>query len=302
MEDQPLEYKKNIKGDEARAVLLCLLAQCNEEDDVKKLHQIVGHTNFAAMLLEEDEEAEVQKVHRYFGHRSGRKVWEMFAKSGRLRNKKQATIDFLDKCDVCRKMKKRPPKPKVGMPVANNFNEVVGLDLKVLENGKYILWMVDMFSKAIKGKFITNKEPGTIVKAIIDSWIVGDGFGPGHPALSFYSDNGGEFLNQEMIDFAATLDTTIRMTSSHAPWQNGTVERHHATADIIVSKILSDDPKMNIQDAVNKASLAKNSEVNQSGFSALQLVMGQNPTFPGLGDVSQASNNLDSCSRSLKAL
>ena len=48
--------------------------------------------------------------------------------------------------------------------------------------------------------------------------------------------------------------------------------------------------------------LAKNNEVNQSGFSALQLVMGQNPTFPGLGDVSQASNNLDSCSRALRAL
>ena len=78
------------------------------------------------MVLDSDEAAEVEKVHRYFGHCSGRRVWELFATAGRLRNKKQATLDLLEKCTVCRKLRKTPPKPKVGMPVANNFNEVVG--------------------------------------------------------------------------------------------------------------------------------------------------------------------------------
>ena len=56
------------------------------------------------------------------------------------------------------------------MPVANNFDEVVGLDLKVLPGGCYILWLVDMFTKAIKGKYLKNKKPETIVKAIIETW------------------------------------------------------------------------------------------------------------------------------------
>ena len=33
----------------------------------------------------------------------------------------------------------------------------------------------------IKGKFITDKKPETIIEAIISTWIVGDGGGPGHP-------------------------------------------------------------------------------------------------------------------------
>ena len=129
-------------------------------------------------------------------------------------------MKYLENCRICKEHKKTPPRPRVGMPVANSFNVVVGLDLKVLGNGKYILWIVDMFSRAIKGELIENKKPETIVQAIIKSWIIGDGFGPGHPVKGFYSDNGAEFLNEEVIDFAAKMDTTIKMTSGRAPWQN----------------------------------------------------------------------------------
>ena len=79
---------------------------------------------------------------------------------------------MLEKCTICRNMKKTPPRPKVGMPVANNFNEIVGLDLKVFGDGNYILWMVDLFTKVLKGKYIKNKNPETIVEAIIETWIV----------------------------------------------------------------------------------------------------------------------------------
>ena len=68
--------------------MLTLYSECNEDDEVWKLHNLMGHSNFTTMVLDSDEAAEVEKVHRYFGHRSGRRVWELFAKAGRLRNKK----------------------------------------------------------------------------------------------------------------------------------------------------------------------------------------------------------------------
>ena len=96
----------------------------------------------------------------------------------------------------------------------------------------------------IKGKFFKNKKPATIIEGIISTWIIGDGGGPGHPRRGFWSDNGGEFLNMEVIDFAAALNVHIKMTASDAPWQNGIVERHHATADIIVGKMMMKDPTL----------------------------------------------------------
>ena len=80
-----------------------------------------------------------------------------------------------------------------------------------------------------------------------------------------------EFLNDELINFAAALNNSIKMTSADAPWQNGVVERHHASADIVFDKIMLENPKMDPQEAVNHAAFARNSEINQPRFSALQL-------------------------------
>ena len=144
-------YADNVVGEEADAVMLNLVSRCESEEDVVKLHKVIGHRIFSATMLSGDEVREVEKVHRYFGHKSGRKVYEMFAKAGKFKDKKKAILELLDNCSICRKMKKTPPRPRIGMPVANSFNEIVGLDLKVLGHGKYILWIIDMFTKLAKG-------------------------------------------------------------------------------------------------------------------------------------------------------
>ena len=244
------------------------------------------------------------KVHRYFGYRSGRRVWELYAKAGHMTGKRKLVLDVIENCETCSKLKKAPPRPKVGLPVSNDFNQVVAMDLKVVDKakGRYILWLVDTFSKLIKGKFIKDKKPSTIIEGIINTWIVGDGTGPGNPMMGFYSDNGGEFLNEEFLDFAAYMDISIKMTSANSPWQNGLVERHHASADVIFKKLLLDHPDMDMQEAVNYAAFAKNSEVNRTRFSALQLMFGQSPHFPGLAEISPASSNLKSTSKYMRKL
>ena len=142
-----------------------MLANTEDFNDMEALHNEIGHQTFVSLSMTEDEEAQVKKVHRYFGHRSGRRTWELFAKADKLKGKRKAVMDMIEKCKICSEMKKSPPRPKVGLPVANDFNEVVGLDLKVVKKNKneYILWMVDLFSKLIKGKFIRNKKPSTII-------------------------------------------------------------------------------------------------------------------------------------------
>ena len=211
---------------------------------------------------------------------------------------------MINNCKTCSQHKKAPPRPKVGLPVANNFNEVVGLDLKVLNKakGEYILWIVDLFSKLIKGQYIRNKKPETIINGILSTWVIGDGAGPGFPSRGFWSDNGGEFLNESVLDFAASMDVDIKMTSAEAPWQNGCVERHHATADNIYKKLMEENPDMTPQEAVNHSAFAKNCETNQTGFSPIQLMTGRNPTFPGLSEVNPASCNVDSASKYLRTL
>lgn len=263
------------------------------EDDVKE--------------LTETEKKEVLKLHRYFAHRSGRKLWEnLFQPAGKLKGKKNLVMAFLDQCDVCRKYRRTPSRPKVGLPKAKDVNEVVSLDLKILKkSGKKeigILYIHDEFSKLIKGKVINDKNSNTIVKGIESKWIIGGGAGPGHPSRGFFSDNGGEFLNDDLIDFAAALDITIRMTAASGPWMNGSCERAHATVDRIVEKLLEDEPKMDLQKAVDLACFVKNSEINNTGFSPLQLLCGKSPSFPGFSDCTPGSIELEGNNEYLKIL
>ena len=284
----------NLHGEEADDVMLILLAESENHEDFVNVHKEIGHAAFVGLALSLDEEKQVNKVHKYFGHRSGRRVWELFAKAEKLKGKKPEVMKVIENCKICSQMKKAPPRPKVGLPVANDFNEVVGMDLKVVDKkkGEYILWMVDLFSKLIKGKFIKEKNPSTIIQGMIETWIVGGGIGPGNPSRGFWTDNGGEFLNEEMLNYAAAMDITIQMTSAEAPWQNGCVERQHASADIVFEKLRKGNPDMLPQEAVNHAAFARNSEINKTRFSALQLMMGQTPHFPGLAEASPASSNM----------
>ena len=272
-----------------------------ETDDGKELE------SEDAKKLTEEEVKEILKLHRYFAHRCGNKLWEnLLQPAGRFKGKKRLILEFLEKCDVCRKFKKTPPRPKVGLPKAKDVNDIVSIDLKIMKKaGKRevaILYMHDEFSKLIKGQVVDNKTPDTIIKAIEAKWIIGGGAGPGHPTRGFFSDNGGEFLNEQFIDFASTLDITVKMTAASSPWMNGSCERAHATVDKIVEKIQEDDPKLGLQKAVDLACFVKNSEVNRTGFSPLQLLCGKSPSFPGLSDCSPSAIELEGNNEYLKIL
>ena len=257
--------------------------------------------------LSDEEKNEVLKLHKYFAHRSGRKLWEnLFQPAGKMKGKKKLILDFLNKCETCRKYKRTPARPKVGLPKSKDINDIVSMDLKIMKKSGNrevaILYLHDEFSKLVKGQVINDKNRDTIISAIENKWIVGGGMGPGHPTRGFFSDNGGEFLNEDLIDFASSLNITIKMTSASSPWSNGSCERAHATVDRIVEKILEDDPKTSLQKAVDLACFVKNTEINKTGFSPIQLFTGKSPSFPGLSDCSPANVEMEGNNEFLKIL
>ena len=77
----------------------------------------------------------------------------------------QKIIDRVVKdCKVCQKFQKTVAQPRVTLPKASSFNDVVTLDLKGFGN-KYVLWMIDRFSRFMVGKLLTNKNSEMIINA-----------------------------------------------------------------------------------------------------------------------------------------
>ena len=56
------------------------------------------------------------------------------------------------------------------------------------------------------------------------------------------------------------------------PQMNGVNERNHATVDIMVRKILDDNPEKTLQQAVNEATFAKNAQITAKGFSPFHSI------------------------------
>ena len=105
-----------------------------------------------------------------------------------------------------------------------------------------------------------------------------------------------------MVDFAAAMDITIKRTAAASPWMNGSCERSHGTVDKIVEKMLEEDPKTNLQKAVDLACFETNLEINKPGCSPLQLFCGKSPSFPWYYDCTPSSIELEGSNKYLQIL
>lgn len=224
----------------------------------------------------QDTTKKVQKLHRQFAHPAPERLKKLVRDSG-VRDKK--IMDMIDevstKCDVCRRFRKPPLRPSVAFPTAEAFNDVVAMDLKVM-GSVYILHMIDHATRYSSACVISNKRKETIVRGVMEHWIKIFG-----PPKHFLTDNGGEFVNDHMIEFAEKFNIVLRTTAAESAWSNGLCERHNGVlADLMVKTM--DDTKCDMTTAVCWALSAKNSLSNVYGYSPNQLVFGKSVALPSV--------------------
>ena len=214
------------------------------------------------------------KLHRQFAHPSPERLIKLIENSN-YRNQKlnEKILEISADCDVCKKYKKRSPRPVVGMPLATQFNEVVAMDIKFIE-GQPILHMIDCLTRYSASAIVPNKKPESIISTIFKNWI--SIFGPPH---TFLSDNGGEFINEEFISLGEAYNIRLRTTAAESPWSNGICERYNGIIGEMVKKIM-EDTKCSLIVALAWANSAKNTMQTIHGFSPAQLVFGYNPMLP----------------------
>ena len=232
----------------------------------------------------------LKKIHINLGHNSQKSLERIFSTAGLLCERTRAEIaHVIAKCSICQLAPRKPNIKKIAEPRATQVNEIVCIDLKTwTKNGivvGHILYAVDTFSRLIKGKFIKNKEAKTVVAAFIDLWIIGGGTGLGAPTRYIFSDNGLEFVNSTMLDLCMSYGIKLKTTASYTPQSNGICERQHATVDRTIKKLLQENPKMNIQDAIDKSCWLKNCEPHSIyGTTPLRIVAGVHPKIQHLDD------------------
>ena len=196
-----------------------------------------------------------------------------------------AVRNVTQSCDVCKRLKKSPLRPVVGFPLASSFNDCLAVDLKQIGDNLYILHIIDHMTRYSQGCLIRSKKKGVIVKGLMTHWV--QPFGPPRKILS---DNGGEFVNSEIVDFAEKFNVDLLTTAAESAWSNGLVEKHNGVLNNTLQKIIA-DTNCCVEIALCWAIAAKNCLLNVFGFSPNTLVFGRNPSFPSVITNRPPANN-----------
>ena len=102
----------------------------------------------------------------------------------------------------------------------------------------------------------------------------------GTPNL-IYSDNGGEFVSKDVIDFCENFNIKIKTTPAESPWSKRICERHNAIITETLLKV-KNDCQCDWETALAWAFSAKNCLINVNGFCLHQTVFGKNITLPSI--------------------
>ena len=223
-----------------------------------------------------------RKLHRYYSHGSTSKIQEVVKSSDHPRKSEicEELAKVTQECENCVEHSASKPRRKVALPLSSTFNECVAMDLKQLKfksgESTWVLHIIDTLTRYSVMVPVSSKTGPEITQKFFTSWI--SIFGR---PQRFLSDNGGEFINDTILEMASRLGIEPQSTPAESPWCNGICERHNSILGKMVEKI-KDDTKCSISVACAWASNAKNQLNNQMGFSPHQLVFGSNPTFPSV--------------------
>ena len=242
-------------------------------------------------LEEKDDNAIALKLHQQFGHPKAKTLLKLIKNAG-IKSRKlcKEVRSVSNACITCLKHKRPSPRPSVCLPLASRFNELLGIDLKKINNNTYFLVMVDIATRYCQAHVIHNKEPTTIIKGLFVSWITIFG-----APQKIISDNGGEFCNKEVRELSDIFCIQLLTTAAESPWSNGICERLNGILGELVSKII-EDTNSGTQIALAWAVAARNTFLNKSGFSPNQLVFGFNPHFPNIYDSTLPASSLENAS------
>ena len=121
----------------------------------------------SSILFLEDAEGDlssykaVRKVHKVNRHKKKEQMIAAYRNAGWMSLDLINVINcVVNDCKVGQKFEKSVARPRVTLPKSTSFNEVVTLDLKDF-GSKYVLWMVESFTRFIQGKLIPNKKTDT---------------------------------------------------------------------------------------------------------------------------------------------
>ena len=111
------------------------------------------------------------KLHEHFGQASTANLKKLMQNAG-IKDPEvyRDMTEIVEKCDVCARHKKTPPKPVVGMPLEEDYNHTVAVDLHELDRNVWYFHMIDEYTRFSAAIIIRSKQASVIVDSFMKHW------------------------------------------------------------------------------------------------------------------------------------
>lgn len=217
-----------------------------------------------------------RKLHIQFNHAPGHRLIKLLKDAGSDEERLVNEIRNIENnCNICKVYKKTPSRPVVTFPLAREFNEVIQLDLKTYTKDKvYLFHIIDHATRFSVASVIYSKKKEVIVAEFFKNWVALFGY-----PQKLLVDNGGEFINADVIDMCENLNISMKTTAAESAWSNGLCEKYNGVIGEAVRKV-REEVKCSLEIALAWCVNAKNSLHTVHGFSPYQMVFGRNPNLP----------------------
>lgn len=191
---------------------------------------------------------------------------------------------YVQTCAVCLKNKKRSRKFRARRVAYSPgyVNQRLHLDIFGPiapisgQNNRYILTMIDGFSRYVQMAPLTEHTAETVAQAMIDKWISVFGF-----PMELYTDQGREFQSDLMKVFCRQFEIAKQRTSPYHPQSNSVLERYHSQLGAMLRMYIEASQYKNWDKFLPLLSLAHNTAWNRTTkFSPFELMFGRRCTFP----------------------
>jgi hypothetical protein len=190
--------------------------------------------------------------------------------------------DWCNKCIECaarkgplKRAKAKFKQYNVGEPLERIGIDVMGPMTRSTKGHKYILTIVDYFSKWIVAVPMRNQEAKTVAHKLVENFITIFGV-----PKQIHSDQGTNFESLVFKEMCQILGSHKTRTTAFRPQSDGLAERANRTIKSMISKFVSDNQK-DWDEYLSVLTLAYNASVQEStGFSPSAIMFGRELTLP----------------------
>ena len=224
--------------------------------------------------------ASVRRLHENTGHRPKRQLVRALVIAGAPAETIRAAK--LLKRPVCEEVQQTKPKRPATLPRARHFGDVVHIDLFQVEaitgSKHWALNVVDAASKFQVCAIVPRKTTAAVTEAMDQCWMTWAG-----PPSTIVADMGPEFVSEEFGAYCEGMGIHLHNVAVEAPHQNGIAERAGGAVKVVFRAICREhaaSTPAEVQRALVAAVHARNADINDSGFSPQQWVLGRAARIP----------------------